>query len=271
MRPQDDRPQRYRPLLALIDRLYAAALDPSAWNDFLVLAADVFGADHAFVSQIDRRHGVLDYIGLPLPKRDVLPVSRYARLLGDDPRRTVFDASPGRAIHCGMGLSRPRLCASRTYREYLEPLGIEYTMVAAPPVRENVSHDFGLTQNAKGRSFLSEDCELMNELVPHLHRALEVARAVEGSRERREIPPAAAATPPAEDWQRDRLRLTFALSPAQVRLAMLLFRGDRIKQAAGQLGITEGSARQYLKAIFVKTGAKRQADLVRVIREALRT
>lgn len=269
-RPQNDRPQDYRPLLSVIDRLYAAALDPSAWNDFLVSAADLFGADHAFVSQIDHRHGVLDYIGLPLPGRDVLPVSRYAKLLGDDPRRMIFDAGLGQATHCGMGLSRLRLCASRTYREYLRPLGIEYTMVAALPVRENVSHGLGLTRNAQGRAFASEDCELMNVLVPHLHRALEIARAIAGTPGPREIRPMAALTPPAEEGVQDRLRLTFALSPAQARLAARLFRGDRLKEAAGQLGITEGSARQYLKAIFAKTGAKRQADLVRLIGGVLR-
>ena len=257
-------PDGYRSLLALIDRLYAAALDPAAWDDFLVSAAALFGADHAFVSQIDQCQGPLDYIGIPLPMRHVLPVSRYAKLLGDDPRRPIFDGGLGQATHCGMGLSRQRLCASRTYREYLRPLGIEYTLVAALPVRDGVTHSLGLTRNRERKSFVSDDCALMNELVPHLGRALEISRAVAETKALRDRPPQRSAP------DQDQLQLIFALSPAQARLASLLFGGERVKQAAARLGITEGSARQYLKAIFAKTGARRQADLVRVIGEALR-
>jgi DNA-binding CsgD family transcriptional regulator len=36
-----------------------------------------------------------------------------------------------------------------------------------------------------------------------------------------------------------------------------------LKEAARRLGISEGSAWQYLKIIFRKTGTNRQADLVR--------
>ena len=49
----------------------------------------------------------------------------------------------------------------------------------------------------------------------------------------------------------------------------LLFDGKSVKDAACDLRITEGSARQYLKKVFEKTGAKRQLDLIRVIEGAL--
>jgi DNA-binding CsgD family transcriptional regulator len=169
-----------------------------------------------------------------------------------------------------MGLSRTRLCGSRTYREYLQPLGIEYTMVTGLPVRDGVTHSLGLTRNAQRHSFVGDDCVLMNELVPHLERALQISRAVAEARASRDRRPRQSAAARSESWKRSRLQSTFTLSPAQARLASLLFQGQRLKQAAAQLGITEGSARQYLKVIFAKTGAKRQADLVRVIGETLR-
>jgi DNA-binding CsgD family transcriptional regulator len=65
------------------------------------------------------------------------------------------------------------------------------------------------------------------------------------------------------------IRLQFALSPRQAKLTALLFAGRSVKEAALALGITEGSARQYLKEIFRKTGARRQADLVRIVHNAL--
>lgn len=67
----------------------------------------------------------------------------------------------------------------------------------------------------------------------------------------------------------DLMRLQFGLSPRQTKLTALLLSGRSIKEAADALGITEGSARQYLKGIFRKTGARRQADLVRIVFNAL--
>jgi DNA-binding CsgD family transcriptional regulator len=71
------------------------------------------------------------------------------------------------------------------------------------------------------------------------------------------------------DSETDLMRLQFGLSPRQATLTALLFSGRSVKEAAIMLGITEGSARQYLKLIFRKTGARRQADLVRLVSRAL--
>src|SRR5581483_10747407 len=97
-------------VLSLIDKLYAAALNGAAWADFLSPAADAVGADHAFVCQLDFHRRSLSYIGL----------------------------------------SQARLHGSRTYRNYLQPLNIEYTMVTCLPVREGFSHDLGFTRTRAG-------------------------------------------------------------------------------------------------------------------------
>ena len=65
-------------------------------------------------------------------------------------------------------------------------------------------------------------------------------------------------------WQqthRDWPRRLYGLTPSQSHLAELLASGSSLKEAARRLGIAEGSARQYLKIIFRKTGTNRQADL----------
>jgi DNA-binding CsgD family transcriptional regulator len=259
----------YRSLMTLVDRLYAAALDPSEWQNFLVSTAAMFGASHASVCQTDRKNRSLQYVGLPQDKRDVLPVSRYAKLLDDDPRRTMFDSRLSQATHCGMGLSRARLQASRTYREYLKPLNIEYAMVAILPVRDGLTHDLVVTRNALGKPFNSDDCDLMNELVPHLARGFEISRALARNPALPAHTPPRLSSPQLSDRERERLQLTFGLSPAQARLTAQLFAGESVREAADRLGITEGSARQYLKRIFAKTGAKRQTDLIRVVGETL--
>jgi len=57
----------------------------------------------------------------------------------------------------------------------------------------------------------------------------------------------------------------FGLAPSEAILAILLSEGVTLREAAQQLGITENSARTYSKRVFLKTGVRRQADLVRVI------
>jgi DNA-binding CsgD family transcriptional regulator len=248
-------------ILSLVDELYAAALDGAKWGGFLSSAAAAVGADHAFVCQLDFHRRSVDYVGMPQGSRDAVPVRRYGTLLDDDPRRAVFDSRPNEAAHCRMGLSQARLHGSRTYRNYLLPLNIEYTMVTCLPVRDGLSHDLGFTRTRAGSAFGSDECDMLNVLVPHLRRAFEISRVAEERAALIKLQPAAC--------DHERLRSCFALSPGQARLAALLFNGKSLKEAANDLHLTEGSARQYLKKVFEKTGAKRQLDLIRMIERAL--
>lgn len=160
-----------------------------------------------------------------------------------------------------MGLSQERLHGSRTYRNYLRPLDIEYTMVACLPVRDGFTHDLGFTRTEARTAFDSDDCDLLNSLVPHLRRAFEISRVLEERAAPIQLKPA-VCDPVA-------LQSALALTPTQARLAALLFNGRTVKDAASDLCITENTARQYLKMIFDRTGAKRQLDLIRMIERAL--
>lgn len=57
----------------------------------------------------------------------------------------------------------------------------------------------------------------------------------------------------------------FDLTRAESRLAALLATGASISSAAEHLGISRETARNHLKAIFSKTGAHRQSELVRLV------
>jgi DNA-binding CsgD family transcriptional regulator/PAS domain-containing protein len=56
--------------------------------------------------------------------------------------------------------------------------------------------------------------------------------------------------------------LQHGYTPAEGRLAALLARGHELKEAAQRMGVTYGTARSYLKAVFDKTGVHSQAQLV---------
>jgi DNA-binding CsgD family transcriptional regulator len=53
------------------------------------------------------------------------------------------------------------------------------------------------------------------------------------------------------------------LSPAEAGLAARLVSGMSLRQAAAAIGISDNTARSHLKRVFAKTGARRQAELVR--------
>lgn len=249
----------YESLLTSIDQLYAAAVDPSRWNGFLASLATQFEAQNAFVCEVEYRKRSLAYVGLPQPARAHMPVQRYENLIDEDPRTHGFRNSGVQPVHCRMATTTDRLHGSRAYREYLKPLGIEYTMVVVLPMRDGATRDIGLTRSAAGRPFDSDDCAWMNRLIPHIERAFSIGGALEIN--------LAPAPQSASVRSADPLLLQtqFKLTPSQARLAALLHDGVSVKQAASQLGITEGTARQYLRRIFAKTGANRQIDLIREI------
>ena len=72
--------------------------------------------------------------------------------------------------------------------------------------------------------------------------------------------PSAAPRPAA-----DALRRLFRLTPALSRLAAAIAAGRTLSDYADEAGVTEGTARQQLKELFLRTGTSRQTELVRVI------
>lgn len=61
----------------------------------------------------------------------------------------------------------------------------------------------------------------------------------------------------------DKFTKSYRLSRTEAALVSRLVGGLSLSQAALQLGVRDNTARSHLKHVFVKTGARRQADLVR--------
>ena len=57
----------------------------------------------------------------------------------------------------------------------------------------------------------------------------------------------------------------FGLTPAEARLASCIADGEDLPSVARALGIARETARNQLKAVFAKTGTRRQVELVRLI------
>lgn len=65
------------------------------------------------------------------------------------------------------------------------------------------------------------------------------------------------------------LRRRFGLSHAEARMAALLASGRTLAEAGKAMGLTPASARTYGKRVLARTGASRQADLIRMILTSL--
>ncbi len=61
------------------------------------------------------------------------------------------------------------------------------------------------------------------------------------------------------------LRQLYRLTPAEAALAVLLGEGLTLEEAATRLGISRNTARTHLRAVFAKTGVKRQTALVQLL------
>jgi DNA-binding CsgD family transcriptional regulator len=254
----------YEGLLEAIDQLYAATLEPQRWSEFLTSVATLFDAQNAFVCEVEYRQRNLAYVGLPQPRRERFPVQRYQTLIDEDPRTPLFRAAGARPVHCRMATSSERLRDSRVYREYLRPLAIEYTMVVVLPIHDGLTRDLGLTRGSCSPAFNQDDIDLMNRLVPHVERAFRI----NGALEKKLL--AAERFRNLTKTDQQTLESAFGLTPAEAKLATLLYNGANVRQAAEQLGITEGSARQYIRRIFGKTQTNRQVDMIRVIGRSVR-
>ena len=65
----------------------------------------------------------------------------------------------------------------------------------------------------------------------------------------------------AEVLSSDLVQRTFALAPAEARVAALIGGGLSPRRAAEKLGISEGNVRTTLKRVFEKMGVSRQSEL----------
>jgi DNA-binding CsgD family transcriptional regulator len=63
------------------------------------------------------------------------------------------------------------------------------------------------------------------------------------------------------------LMTLFELTQAEARLALQISAGDNIPEAAVKLAISENTVKTQLASVYAKTGANRQSELTRLIRE----
>jgi DNA-binding CsgD family transcriptional regulator len=105
-------------------------------------------------------------------------------------------------------------------------------------------------ETAGGLDVVIRPIEHFDELPPHPAAAIAVCRAA-----RSENPANAAKF----------LKRSYGLSGKESLMALAISRGSTIIEAGALAGLTSETARNYSKRIYAKTGARGQADLVRIL------
>jgi DNA-binding CsgD family transcriptional regulator/PAS domain-containing protein len=67
------------------------------------------------------------------------------------------------------------------------------------------------------------------------------------------------------------LRQLFHLTPAEIRVSLLLADGQSLSAAAETIGVRHETVRSQAKSIFSKTGTRRQGELIKLLRNLPRT
>lgn len=67
-----------------------------------------------------------------------------------------------------------------------------------------------------------------------------------------------------------KLKRTFGLSDREVEIAIMIYEGFTNKQIASALKLTDGTARNYISAIYEKIGSSSRSDAVERMKEAIK-
>ena len=66
-----------------------------------------------------------------------------------------------------------------------------------------------------------------------------------------------------------RLKRAFLLSDRETEIALMMYEGFTNRQISSALKLTEGTARNYISAIYIKTGSDNRTSFLRAVKEVL--
>ncbi len=108
------------------------------------------------------------------------------------------------------------------------------------------------------------------DLYPTLRARLKAILASEDPAIRVKVEALAAAVARRELERAGEIAQRYGLTRSELRLTAHLAEGGSVAGYAEKHGLSQGTVRTHLKAVFAKTGAHRQAELVLLLADSLR-
>lgn len=175
-------------LEGVIDAIYRPMVDPAAWSDCLARLARWFDCDGAYLAFWDRRERLLNvsHMDRPMTEADLRRLRRYEALAGTDPRLDAVLRACGRVMTGDMTMPNAEFKKTQVYRHVLCEAQIENSMAVAVPAPRGHAI-FCLTRTNALSGFHGEDCDDFEQFVPHLARAVAMARQTAAYRLERQI------------------------------------------------------------------------------------
>lgn len=176
-------------LLDIVGLLYDAASEPARWRGFLEAGAQYFGAFSAnFVhfdeAQPERSVAFLTGYGeLPIEQRG-RAIRKLTDLRDQDPRLSYSIDHPSKPFHCRQVLTAETLHASQSYREVLEPHGVEYTLMVSLSDTPDAFTALGFLRSRNEPPFKQSEVDDLGQLLPHLRRAISIQNQLAGVNQR---------------------------------------------------------------------------------------
>jgi len=163
-------------LLKTIDLLYDAVCDLGKWPFFLESASTLFDSHGSQVGHHDLANQNLTFSRLYGYEWSADHYLKYDTLMDEDPRIPYFKNNPFRPFHCRMAITEKTLHESRIYKEVLSVGGVEYTL-GVNLDEEDLSLSYFLAlRHRYQQPFGNSECEIMEEMIPHLRRAFKLQR-----------------------------------------------------------------------------------------------
>jgi pimeloyl-ACP methyl ester carboxylesterase/DNA-binding CsgD family transcriptional regulator len=252
------------PAMALIDALYGVAEDPSRWRT-LIEAIDRLppqGRDNdALAQHADRAAAMAE--ALETARRGAPGVRRSwdAVLLSADGNVRGLAGNPAAALHAALD----------------GPLEAFRPLTITRELRNGFAKAFAAARDGKNAGLAhwtpgpESDAKvfalLMNRAAMPADLAAEFGISSTGPEP---LIAMAVLTRDAGREPADALRVALGLTPAEWRLALALWRGETIAEAAARFGVALDTARTQVKSIFAKMNVSRQNDMIAQLDAVLR-
>ena len=244
------------PQNTLVKLIYEAVDDPPRWDAFLTKFAEAVHSETAGLLTQDKAgqwSRNLATVGVDPAARKSYEqyfvfCSPWLR------RRSVFAESveTGEQI-----LSNRELVKTEFYNDFLRPNNWFHACSVVTRVEKSTFSYVLTLRSPRNGAFSSEEIGLCSYLAPHLETAARI---------RQRIVDLEATVDGLTVGEMDTKTLSkLALTPAETRLAIALFKGRSVEAYAKEAGISINTARWYVKQIYLKTGVRRQAELIQML------
>lgn len=183
----------HKKLLSILGLLYDAASNQGQWEPFLDEFASVFSSTFCQLAYRDKFNDQLSFVSMvggdkkiveevfPTYQQLILKDPRVAFLVNEpwhpryndsDKNKYIEKMNSGKAYRCREIISSEELHKFEMYQKVLSVIGLEYSMSTYFTLSPSCDAIIGLVRTEDEGNFTDEDCELLNELRPHLERAV---------------------------------------------------------------------------------------------------